>query len=335
MKHRILILYTGGTIGMAPSAQGYIPCPKFSQQLLQKIPEESRQQLPDFTVLEFSQLLDSANLQPSHWTEMAKHLMVSWDQYDGFVVLHGTDTMAYTAAALSFMLQGIDKPVILTGSQVPLMKLRSDGLHNLMAAMELAAHGGVAEVCIFFNNRLLRGNRSIKINSGAFDAFDSPNFPCLAHVGVEVKIEKHLLLKPQEKQFSCPVFDSSAVGVLHIYPGLNCVVVQHLLEIPTLKGVIILSYGVGNIPQHPSIIDALQAAGQRGVVMINITQCVEGSVNQGNYATGDSLNRIGVVAGGDLTLAAAFAKLHFLIGSGLAVDCIREQLALSLCGEMT
>jgi L-asparaginase len=336
MNPRVLILYTGGTIGMKSSAKGFVPCEKFDQLLQEKIPDEAREQLPQITVLELSELIDSANLQPLHWTEMARQLIAQWEHYDGFVVLHGTDTMDYTAAALSYMLLGIDKPIILTGSQVPLIKLRSDGLDNLITSIDMAGHCGVPEVCIYFNNRLLRGNRSVKLNSSAFDAFDSPNFPCLARAGVRVDVDTHLLIQPSPRQFMAPVFDPAAVTVLSMYPGISAEVVQSAVDNPAVKGVVIKSYGAGNIPDanHP-LINVLRNASKKGVVIVNVTQCVQGPVSQGDYATGDVLNDIGVVPGSDLTLAAAFTKLHFLIASGLSEEDIREQMTVALCGEMS
>lgn len=336
MTSRVLILYTGGTIGMTSSEQGYVPCKQFNQLLQQKIPQEAYQQLPQFVVLEHSDLIDSANLQPAHWTVMAEHLIENWHSYQGFVVLHGTDTMDYTAAALSFMLQGIDKPVILTGSQVPLVQLRSDGLDNLITAIDMAGSCQVPEVCIYFNNRLLRGNRTVKLNSSAFDAFYSPNFPELAHAGIRLEVNTELLLKPAEQQFLAPKFDSEAVTIVQMYPGISAEVVKSVLSNRALKGVIIESYGAGNIPDaNQALIQQLKTAAERGVVIVNVTQCVEGRVSQGDYATGQVLNRLGVVPGGDMTLAAAFAKLHFLIACGLPVEVIRQKMAVALCGEMS
>ena len=336
MKPNVLILYTGGTIGMADSAEGYVPCAQFNQLLKKKLSEYTQQQLLSFDVQELPELIDSANLQPEHWTQMARLLIDNWDCYDGFVVLHGTDTMVYSAAALSYMLLGLDKPVILTGSQMPLINLRSDGLDNLITAIELAGNSAIPEVCIYFNSRLLRGNRSIKLNSNAFDAFDSPNFPALARAGIRLTVDSNLLLKPRQKQYCAPAFYSDAVTVLPIYPGISAAIADALLGNGTVKGLIIHSYGSGNIPSDDSdLVAALQRANDSGVVIVNVTQCIEGPVNQGDYATGAVLNRIGVVSGKDITLASAFAKLHFLIACGLGADDIRDRFSVPLCGEMS
>ncbi|MBY4677715.1 asparaginase [Marinobacterium arenosum] len=334
MKRRILILYTGGTIGMQPSEQGYVPVTGFHELLQQQLHSKTSQQLPEFELLELDQLIDSANLVPQHWLQIAGLLQQHWQQYDGFIVLHGTDTMAYTASALSFMLQGLDKPVILTGSQIPLVELRNDALDNLITALLLAGNYQIPEVCIYFNGRLLRGNRSTKLKSTGFDAFDSPNFPWLGQVGIHIELHGNLLLEPGLRQFLLPAFDAEAVVMLQLYPGIPARVVDALLDSPKVKGLILQSYGVGNVPDaNEALVDSLAKASDRGVVVLNITQCLQGRVSQGAYATGSVLNRIGVVAGQDLTPEAAFAKLHFLLASGLTPEQVREQLAQPLCGE--
>ncbi|MEH6578284.1 MAG: asparaginase [Amphritea sp.] len=336
MKRKILILYTGGTIGMQASEKGYIPVTGFDQLLRQQLKAGAAQQLPDFDVLELDQLIDSANLVPSHWTEIANCLRNQWDSYDGFIVLHGTDTMAYTASALSFMLQGAHKPVLVTGSQIPLIELRNDALDNLLTALILAGNFDIPEVCIYFNGRLLRGNRSSKLKSTGFDAFDSPNYPWLGQAGIHIDLHSNLLLEPRMQSFVVPDFNPDSIVVLPVYPGLSARVARDMLDHEDVKGLILLSYGVGNPPDaNQQLMDCLEQASSNGVVVLNITQCLQGRVSQGAYATGETLNRIGVVSGSDLTLEAAFAKLHFLTSTIKDPVVIKEQLMASLCGELT
>jgi len=336
MKKRILVVYTGGTIGMQPSDKGYVPVAGFDQLLTSCLHKKAASQLPDYEVLELDRLIDSSNLVPADWTLIASQLRHLWKDYDGFIVLHGTDTMAYTAAMLSFMLQGIDKPVILTGSQIPLTELRNDALDNLITALILAGNYSIPEVCIYFNGRLLRGNRSYKIKSTGLDAFDSPNFPWLGKVGINIELNDNLLLVPGEPEFYIPEIDPAAVCIMPIYPGLPVRVLESMLDHRDVKGLILQSYGVGNPPDaNKQLINALEQASERGVAILNITQCLQGEVNQGAYATGDILNQIGVVPGGDLTLEAAFAKLHFLVARDLPGDIVRSELLRPFCGELS
>lgn len=339
MKRKILILYTGGTIGMQASDNGYIPVPGFDALLRQQLRTGATQQLPDFEVQELDQLIDSSNLQPAHWTELAERLTSQWQQYDGFILLHGTDTMAYTASALSFMLRGTDKPVIVTGSQIPLSELRNDALDNLITALILAGNYDIPEVCIYFNGRLLRGNRSSKLKSAGFDAFDSPNFTWLAQVGIHIDLHSHLLLESHPHpgflaaDYKVPQFNPNAVVILPVYPGLSARIAQDMLSHDDVRGMILLSYGVGNPPDaNAELMQTLEQAVQNNVTVVNITQCLQGKVSQGAYATGAALNRIGVVPGSDLTLEAAFTKLHYLIATQ-PPESVSRMMSQSLCGE--
>ena len=336
MASRVLVLHTGGTIGMMRSPDGYRPMAGFDQVLHRLLGAQPDPRLPEFDVVEIGQLIDSANLQPSHWTEIARELLGRWDRYDGFVVLHGTDTMAYSASALSFMLRGPGKPVIFTGAQIPFGELRSDALENLVGALILAGGYPIPEVCLYFNGRLLRGNRSSKMKSEGFDAFDSPNYPHLADVGLHIDVHSGALLPPAAREFAVPDFDPEAVVVLPVYPGISARIVDAVLGSPTVRGLILRTYGVGNPPdaQH-AFMAALERAVARGVIVLNTTQCPSGSVIQGTYATGASLNRIGVVPGGDMTLEAAFTKLHFLLAAGAPPDAVRVALGQAVCGELS
>lgn len=334
MKARVLILHTGGTIGMCASPDGYLTMAGFGAVIERALRAPAAAPLPAFDVVEHAQLIDSANLRPTHWSAIANDLLARWDDYDGVVVLHGTDTMAWTASALSFMLRGADKPVILTGAQIPFGEPRSDAMQNLHTALMLAAGGQIREVCVYFNHRLLRGNRSRKLKSTAFDAFDSPNWPHLADVGIAIDIHRESLLPTTARAFKVPIFDPEAVAVLPIYPGVSARIVDAMLDSPAVRGLILRSYGVGNAPDaDPLLMDALARAVARGVVVLNTTQCVSGAVEQGAYATGAALNRIGVVPGTDLTLEAAFAKLHFLLATEPDAAVVRERLGQNLCGE--
>ncbi len=336
MKSRVLIIHTGGTIGMHPSEQGYVPVPGFDDLLQQRLSKQAQQNLPHFEILEFEQLIDSSNIQPSDWTRLGRTLVEQYDNYDGFVILHGTDTMAYTASALSFILQGLDKPVILTGSQIPLIEPRNDALDNLITALILASSYRVPEVCIYFNGRLLRGNRACKLRATGFDAFDSPNCPWLGQAGIHIELQEHLLLERGAPRFQTPEFDPGAVSLLHLYPGMPGRIAAQLLQDPPLKGLLIRSFGVGNPPdKNRELMAALEQASARGQVIVNLTQCLQGKVSQGAYATGAKLNDIGVVPGSDLTVEAAFTKLHFLIAMGHSAQKIRELMQTSVCGEQS
>ena len=336
MKSNVLIIHTGGTIGMHPSDQGYVPVAGFNELLQQKLSKQAQQNLPHFEILEFEKLIDSSNIQPSDWTRLGHTLVEHYHDYDGFVVLHGTDTMAYTASALSFILQGLDKPVILTGSQIPLIEPRNDALDNLITALVLAGNYPIPEVCIFFNGRLLRGNRACKLRATGFDAFDTPNCPWLGQAGIHIELQEHLLLERGAPRFLVPDFDPSAVSLLHLYPGMPGRIAEQLLADPQLKGLLIRSFGVGNPPdKNRELMEALEQASARGQVVVNLTQCLQGKVSQGAYATGATLNNIGVVPGSDLTVEAAFTKLHFLIATGQPAPRIRELMQTPICGEQS
>lgn len=336
MTRRVLILHTGGTISMVPSAQGYVPMQGFSEVLHQHFNNSLQPDLlPDFDLLELDQLIDSANLLPGDWQHLAQILTQHWQDYDGFVVLHGTDTLAYTASALSFMLRGINKPVILTGSQIPLMQFRTDARNNLINALLLASSTTINEVAICFSNRILRGNRSSKVHSKGMDAFDSPNSPWLGRIGINIELEPSLLLAAGAPDFVLPVCDPEAVALVKIFPGISARQLQAMLDNPAIRGVVLETYGAGNVPDtNRPLIQTLEAASARGISLLNVTQCHQGNVSQGAYATGAVLNQAGVVPGADLTTEAAFTKLHVLLASGLSGENLNQALRTSLCGEM-
>lgn len=336
MTSTVLVLHTGGTIGMSQSPGGHRPMDGFGEVLLQALNSGNKSGMPDFEIIELDALIDSANLQPANWVDIANSLLSRWDDYAGFVVLHGTDTMAWTASALSFMLKGTDKPVILTGSQIPLIEPRSDALDNVRTAIMLATEKSLREVCIYFDRLLMRGNRSRKLRSNAFNAFDSPNCPYLATIGIRVKLNTERWLAPSAQDFQVPTFEPDAVAVLPIYPGISAQLAAAVLDSPARRGLILESYGVGNVADaNADLMDVLASAVKRGVVVVNTSQCPTGAVEQGTYATGAALDRMGVVPVGDMTPEACFAKLHYLLGIHDSPETIRTLLRRSLCGEMT
>lgn len=333
MTSRVLLVYTGGTLGMVPSNRGYVPAAGLEDRIRTQVAGAS-DALPEYDVLELDRLIDSANLMPADWRRIGRALQEYWHHYDGFVVLHGTDTMAYTASALSYQLRGCDRPVILTGAQIPLGQSRNDAVDNLTSALIFAADPRISEVCICFRGRLLRGNRSRKVNSSAFEAFDSPNAPPLGKIGISIDLRGDLLLPPGTPDFCFPDCDPEAVALLTIYPGIPARLIDAVLEPGKTRGLILQSYGAGNPPNADvALMDALGRAIDRGTTVVNISQCHRGPVNQGVYATGAELNSLGVLPGRDLTPEAAFTKLHFLLGLNCPPDSLRKTLIRSLAGD--
>ncbi len=336
MTHRIYILYTGGTIGMQRSPQGYVPMPGLAELIAQKIPTHLSANMPDYVLEELELLIDSTNATPSDWQEIAQRIRDNYHLYDGFVILHGTDTLAYTSSALSFMLQDLSKPVIVTGSQIPLSELRNDAQDNLITALVLARHHPIAEVCLYFNGRLLRGNRVTKVKATGFDAFDSPNYPWLGQVGIHIDI-KHEAIRPAAPQprFELPAYGRHRIVPMRLFPGIDSEYLQHLLKLP-IDGLLIQAYGVGNAPDRdPLFLKTLERANQQGKVIINLSQCLQGRVDLSSYATGSALAQTGVVSGFDMTLEAAFSKLQHLLAQERDSDWVRQQMQLDLCGELT
>lgn len=332
---RVLMLYTGGTIGMQPSPQGYIPCAGLAERLTTHLALGDPYRLPAFDVIEMQPLIDSAELMPEAWNRLVAVLEAHWQAYDAFIVLHGTDTMAYSAAALSFMLGALNKPVIFTGSQIPLGEPRSDALNSVVSALQLAAHPATpCEVSLAFHDRLLRGNRARKVRTQGLDAFESPNFPWLAELGIGISFPQPSALLSGLPNFAPIDVDDEAVAVLPLHPGMSLRRAKALLADKTLKGLVLYSYGVGNpLSFEGELLNAFKAANERGVALLNVTQCAQGEVVQGAYATGAALNQAGVIAGSDITLEAAIAKLTVLIGQGLVGPALRKALSASMRGE--
>ena len=330
----IYVAYTGGTIGMQRSEQGYIPVSGHLQRQLALMPEFHRPEMPDFTIHEYTPLMDSSDMTPEDWQHIAEDIKAHYDDYDGFVILHGTDTMAYTASALSFMLENLGKPVIVTGSQIPLAELRSDGQINLLNALYVAANYPINEVTLFFNNRLYRGNRTTKAHADGFDAFASPNLPPLLEAGIHIRRLNTPPAPHGEGELIVHPITPQPIGVVTIYPGISADVVRNFLRQP-VKALILRSYGVGNAPQNNAVPQELHEASDRGIVVVNLTQCMSGKVNMGGYATGNALAHAGVIGGADMTVEATLTKLHYLLSQELDTETIRKAMSQNLRGELT
>ena len=341
-RSSILLIYTGGTIGMKqdPVAQALKPF-DFSQ-ILEEVPELGKfaYRIDSYT---FSPLIDSSDVEPELWVSLVNLIEDRYDDYDGFVILHGTDTMAYSASALSFMIEGLTKPVIFTGSQLPIGMPRTDGKENLISAVEIAAakdtegHALVPEVCICFDNMLMRGNRTTKVNSDHFRAFRSENCPPLAEAGISIRYNQSVIRKPEDRDAK-PVFHTALdtrVSILKLHPGITEQVVEHILCGPESRAVIIETYGAGNAPSKEWFINLISKALGMGKVILNVTQCLAGSVNMDIYATGKCLKNAGVCNGYDCTTESALAKLFYLMGISEDNSRVKEMLEMDLRGEMS
>ena len=333
-RKKIYIAYTGGTIGMKKSSQGYIPAEGFLTQTVKASAEFNREEMPLFDIHEYCPLIDSSDMSPLHWQLIADDIKQKYADYDGFVVLHGTDTMAYTASALSFMLENLTKPVIVTGSQIPLSQLRSDGQVNLLNAMYLAANYPIGEVSLYFNNQLYRGNRATKMHADGFAAFGSPNMVPLAKVGINIELVAGQLSPSISNKLGVTQITPQQIAVVHLYPGISVELIKSMMT-DSLKALVLLSFGVGNAPQNKEMLELFNHATQSGLVIVNLTQCLQGSVNMGGYATGNALLNAGVISGYDMTLEACLTKLHYLLSQNLETETIRHLMQDNLKGELT
>lgn len=337
-KGRVLIIYTGGTFGMTYDSEGVLVPFDFAS-ILEHLPTLRNLAL-ELTVISFDKPIDSSNIEPHHWTALGNMIYQNYLTHDGFVVLHGTDTMAYTASALSFMLEGLSKPVVFTGAQLPISEPRSDARENLITALEIASAKKegkplVPEVCIYFDYELLRGNRSKKVESMQFDAFDSGNYPPLAKAGVKIDynfavIREHLM-RPNLQLRSR--LDTN-ISILKLFPGIPASTVEAILQTKGLKAVVLETYGSGNAPTSELLIAALKKTIDQGVIIVNISQCSGGMVTQGRYETSRELQRIGVIGGADMTTEAAVTKLMLLLGE-YGVEGARKMVSRSIAGELT
>lgn len=337
----VLIIYTGGTIGMVENSKTGSLEPFNFHHLLDKVPE-LRQLGFSISTVQFDPPIDSSEIEPDSWVKLVHIIADNYDLFDGFVVLHGTDTMAYTASALSFMLENLNKPVILTGSQLPIGMLRTDGKENLITAIEIAAAkhpdgtAMVPEVCIYFERDLMRGNRTTKINAEKFNAFKSYNYPCLGHSAIDIKIKPERIRRPDSSRplKAHYLFDTNVV-VLTLFPGIQESIITSVFNIKGLKAVVMKTFGSGNAPQKPWFIKLIKEAAERNIIIINITQCQSGSVEMERYETGRQLLEAGVISGYDSTPECALTKLMFLLGHDLPPEEVRRLMNTNLAGEIT
>jgi L-asparaginase len=339
-KPNILLIYTGGTIGMMKDFEtGALKAFNFSK-LLNKIPE-LKQLDCDIETISFDNPIDSSNMNPAKWVKIAEMIESHYETFDGFVILHGSDTMSYSASALSFMLENLDKPVVFTGSQLPIGDLRTDAKENLITAIQIASlrednRPVVTEVGLYFEYKLYRGNRTTKINAEHFNAFASPNYAPLAESGVHLKINPDVLLpKNGTKALKVHKHMDDNVAIIKMFPGVNDAVLNAILNIPNLKGIVLETYGAGNAPTESWFVNAIATALKKGLQVVNVTQCSGGSVNMGQYETSTHLRELGIISGKDITTEAAITKLMFLLGQQIPAKDFKAEFETSLRGELS
>lgn len=339
-KKKILIIHTGGTIGMVPTENGFAPKQGVLLEELKNIRDLSSPDMPVWDLIEFEPLLDSTNIRYEQWNSIADSIALYYDKYDGFVVLHGTDTLAYSASALSFMLEGLDKPVVFTGAQIPLCELRSDGRDNLITSMMIAADGVIREVSLCFGDSILRGNRAIKYSADGMMAFTSPNFNKLADAGITIEYN-HASINEYEKTglHSGPLnivkLKESRIAVIKIVPGIQFDIFEPIM-LESLDGLVLETFGKGNIPDYDTALSRLISEASRcGTIVVVCTQCPAGTVSLGTYKAGSALVEAGAVSGGNMTTEAVITKLTYLLSKGLPKEDIRRLMQTDLRGELT
>ena len=335
-KKDVLIIYTGGTIGMMKTEAGYKPASEFLEGALSSLLDMTRPEFPTWELYEMSPLLDSSNMTVKEWNRIGEVIYENYDCYSGFVVLHGTDTMAYTASALSFILGGLNKPVVFTGSQIPLSEIRSDGKDNVITSVLIAAGGVAREVSLYFNGVLLRGNRAMKMSADGLLAFSSPNYPPLAEAAISIRYNHSALLNHgSDKKLEFHPFSDVPIGVLKIFPGIQFGLFEEILT-EKLSGIVLETFGTGNIPgDGGKLLPIIKKAFSSGSVITVCSQCPEGTVSLGTYETSNSLKESGAVSGKDMTTEAAVAKLYHLFSLGLTKDEIKREMETDIAGELT
>lgn len=339
-RKNILLVYTGGTIGMVQDSRTGVLVPFNFSHLYAQVPELQRFDY-EIEARAFAEPMDSSNMDPDFWRELAGMIAEAYQDFDGFVILHGTDTMAFSASALSFMLEGLAKPVIFTGSQLPIGSIRTDGKENLITAIEIAASvnadglPALPEVALYFDYRLFRGNRTHKFSSEHFDAFTSPNYPALAEVGIHIDFNESVIYRPASKELRLHTSFDTNIAVLKLFPGISREMVQAVLSNPALKGLIIESFGAGNGPSYDWFHDLIGEVIDRQVLVLNISQCSHGSVTQGRYETSERFRKAGVVGGYDMTFEAAVCKMMFVLGIEASLVEKARLLSISLRGELS
>ncbi|MDO5331674.1 MAG: asparaginase [Bacillota bacterium] len=331
---KVLIVNTGGTIGMVKTEQGYVPDQLEFHKHLNEIPELRDGRICDWDIIDLNPLLDSSNMTVEDWNKIGSIINENYHSYSGFVILHGTDTMAYTASALSFMLENLGKSVIITGSQIPICEIRSDGKDNIIAAMMIASSEKVNEVCIYFRGELLRGNRAIKYSADGFMAFKSPNSPILAEAGISINYNESILLPKPADAFSFQRLENVPIGVIKVFPGIQFDLFNNIMT-ESLKGVVIETFGTGNVPSSAkSLLPIIEKAFRNGTVVTVCTQCPQGTVLLGAYETSNALKKAGAVSGKDMTTEAAIAKMYYLFSKGYDTETICQLMEKSLRGEL-